>query len=67
MTINKIPCAILSVFTAKNLWVEKEALTAKVHKSEVPFWINNNFYNFEFFGSVHHVSINENTNLMQQS
>jgi len=36
MTINKIPRAILSVFTVKNLWVEKEAMTEKVHKSEAP-------------------------------
>jgi len=29
----------------KYLWVEKEAMAEKVHKTEVPFWINNNFYN----------------------
>jgi hypothetical protein len=45
MTINKIPCAILPVFTMNNLWVEKEAMTEKVHKSEVPFCISNKFYN----------------------
>ena len=29
----------------KTLWLEKEATAEKVHKSEVPFWISNNFYN----------------------
>jgi len=45
MTTHQIPCAILSVFTMKNMWVEKEAMTEKVHESEVPFWISNNFHN----------------------
>ena len=36
---------ILFVFTMKNLWVKKEAMTEKVHNSKVSFWISNNFYN----------------------
>jgi hypothetical protein len=45
MTINTIPHAILPVFAMESLWVENEAMTEKVHKSEVPFYISNNFYN----------------------
>ena len=44
ITINKTPRVILSVFTMKNMWMEKEVMTEKVHKSEVPFWISNNFH-----------------------
>ena len=31
------------------------------------FEYDSEFYEFQFHGSVHHISVNENTNLMQQS